>query len=562
MAEYFAFKQSNCKNCYKCIRHCPVKAISFRKNQARVIANECILCGECFVVCPQNAKTIRDDLLAVKNLLQKREQVVASVAPAFVASMPGVSFETLRKALIKIGFSDAEETAIGAAMVKKQYEDIVREGKQRIVISTCCHSVNLLVQKYYPEVLPYLAGVVSPMMAHGMDILRRNEGAKVVFIGPCISKIAEAKDNPGIIDSALTFDDLHDWFEELGIELEQSPPESSEIGRTRLFPIAGGIINSMDIDDTGYEKFIVDGVDDCIKALKDISAGGIGPCFIEMSACSGSCVSGPAMGHKHRLESPLSDRMAVRKFAGVKDFDVSGFDKSSLAKTFPFNPIYRKKPGSKAIEDMLVKMGKSKPEEELNCGSCGYETCRDKAAAILAGKAEISMCLPYLMARAESFSDNIITNTPNGIIVLNRALEIQQINEAACNLFKIKADRDVLGRHVVCILDPSQFDQLIISGRASVEKLVYIAEYKLYVMMTIVFDRVYDLLICFMRDVTSEKTAQDQKGNMSRHAVEIADKVIEKHMRTVQEIASLLGETTAETKVALEKLKETLRYDE
>ena len=173
MPNCLTLKKSNCKNCYKCIRHCPVKAIRFSGNQAHIIGNECILCGQCFVVCPQNAKEIVDETEKVKVFLQAREKVVVSLAPSFIANYDGVGINSMRKALKKLGFYDVEETAIGATIVKNEYERMLKEDDRDIIITSCCHSINLLIQKHFPAELEYLADVVSPMQAHCMDIKKR-----------------------------------------------------------------------------------------------------------------------------------------------------------------------------------------------------------------------------------------------------------------------------------------------------------------------------------------------------------------------------------------------------
>ena len=202
-------------------------------------------------------------------------------------------------------------------------------------------------------------------------------------------------------------------------------------------------------------------------------------------------------------------------------------------------------------------MGKFRPSDELNCGTCGYNTCRDKAIAICQGKAEISMCLPFLKDKAESFSDTIVNNTPNGLIALNEDLEVQQINAAARKIMNIRSANDVLGEPVVRILDPAIFMQVKSTGRTARDR-AYLAEYKRYVDRTIIYDKDSRTLIGIMRDVTDEELEREKKETISRQTVEVADRVVEKQMRIVQEIASLLGETAAETKIALTKLKESI----
>ena len=554
MAEFLKLKKSNCKNCYKCIRHCPVKSIRFSGNQAHIVQNECILCGRCFVVCPQNAKQIADSSEVVRTLMSGRLPVIASIAPSFVANYENVGIESMREALKKIGFADVEETAIGATMVKKEYERILAEGTQDVLISSCCHSVNLLIQKHFPAALPFLADVVSPMQAHAADIKRRNPEAKVVFIGPCVAKKDEAEYYNGV-DAVLTFEELTAWLEREHVVLEQKPDEK-EGGLARLFPTTGGVLKSMDCTEKGYTYLAIDGVENCMAALRDIEAGRLHKCFIEMSACVGSCVGGPVM--EKARHSAIQGSLAVAEYAGEHDFEVEMPSPDDMRKAFGYFERDNRMPTEAEIANIMHQMGKNKPSDELNCGSCGYDTCREKAIAIYRGKAEISMCLPYLKDRAETFSDTIIKNTPNGIFVLNENLEVQQINRAALRMMNISRESDVLGEPVVRILDPKIFMDVKRTGRGVSGVHVYLAEYDRYVDQTIVFDRESRILICIMRDVTEEESEREKKEEVNRQTVEIADKVVEKQMRIVQEIASLLGETAAETKIALTKLKESI----
>lgn len=555
MSEYIHLKEANCKNCYKCIRHCPTKSISFSENQAQIISDECILCGQCVIVCPQNAKVIRDNTEKAKALLKGSAPVIASIAPSFAAAFPGIGIRGMEQALKKLGFSAAEETARGAAMVTKQYEELIRNGEQEIIISSCCPSVNLMIQKHFPEVLPCLAKVISPMVAHCRDIKSRIPDVKTVFIGPCISKKAEADEFPEDIDCALSFEELAIWLKAEGIE-PSSAEESGESGRTRIFPTSGGILKSMDCVSEEYSYFSVDGHENCISTLRDISVGKISKCFVEMSACSGSCIGGPVTNRERR--SPLQDYINVEKYAGKRDFTVNMPAKDRITRTFEPHMHLQTYPNELQLSQILLKMGKNAPEDELNCGSCGYNSCREKAIAVFQGKADLSMCLPFLKDKAETFSSNILRNSPNGIIVLNDSLEVQQINPAALKMLNIKSASDIVGANVVCILEPSAFSEVLRTGRPLRSNRIYIAEYKKYIEQTIVLDKVYRMLLCILRDVTDEETERQKKEEISLKTIEITDKVIEKQMRVVQEIASLLGETTAETKVALTKLKESL----
>ena len=556
MPNCLTLKKSNCQNCYKCIRHCPVKAIRFSGSQAHIIGNECILCGRCFVVCPQNAKEIVDGTEKARVLLQSGDPVVVSLAPSFIANYEGVGIESMRKALKTLGFYDVEETAIGATIVKNEYERTLREDDRDVVISSCCHSINLLIQKYFPSCLGYLADVMSPMQAHCDDIKKRIPGAKTVFIGPCVAKKDEAEYYEGLVDAVLTFEELSNWLKAERIELEREVDTTPE-SRARFFPTTGGVLKTMDQNAPGYAYMALDGVDNCIAALKDIEAGKIHKCFIEMSACVGSCIGGPVM-EKYHSTSPVKDFVTVASYAGERDFVVDQPAPMYLKKNFSAIEHRLATPSESEIMTVLRQMGKFKPSDELNCGSCGYNSCREKAIAIIQGKAEISMCLPYLKDRAESFSDIIVNNTPNGFIVLNENLEVQHINNAARKIMNIRSASDVLGEPVIRVLDPSIFIQVKNSGRTVRDQRLYLAEYKKYVEQTVVYDPESHMLIGIMRDITDEEAERERKTLINKQTVEVADSVVEKQMRIVQEIASLLGETAAETKIALTKLKESI----
>lgn len=553
MTECLKLNKSNCRNCYKCIRHCPVKSIRFSGNQAHIISSECILCGHCYAVCPQNAKKIVSEVEKTKVLMYSGAPVYASVAPSFAANY-NTGIKEIEKALKKLGFAGAEETAIGATIVKREYERLVREEKRDVIITSCCHSVNLLIQKYFPAQLSCLADVLSPMQAHCMDIKKRYPDAKTVFIGPCIAKKDEAEHYEGIVDAVLTFDELSAWLKKENIEIEHAF-DNDDHSLARIFPTSGGVLNTILEKNPEYTYMVVDGLDSCMEALQDIASGNVSKCFIEMSACHGSCIGGPVMEKRGVIEN----YKAVERYAGKEDFDVLQPSHQDLRKHFTFIDKKAAMPSENEILSILRKMGKIKPEDELNCGSCGYDTCRAKAAAIFNGKADISMCLPFLKDKAESFSDSIVSSSPNGLIVLNDSLEVQQINTAALRMMNLKSASDVVGEPVIRVLDPTVFINVLNSHKDVRDHRVYLAEYKRFIEQTVVYDSESSLVICIMRDVTDEEAAKRKKDRISEQTVEIADKVVDKQMKIVQEIASLLGETAAETKIALTKLKEFIK---
>ena len=550
--EFIRLKKANCVNCYKCIRHCPVKAIRFSGGQAHIINNECIECGQCFVVCPQDAKSIYSEVSKVKMYMSSGEDVYVSLAPSFVANY-NTGIECMREALIQLGFKGVDETAVGATIVKREYDRLLNEDKKDVVISSCCHSINLLIQKYYPNELCYLADVVSPMQAHCKKLKEDYPNCRTVFIGPCISKKDEAERYEGIVDAVLTFDELSSWLNEQGIILREDKDDMADT-KARLFPTTGGILKTMAADNPDYTYIAVDGVENCMRYLDDIEKGGIHKCFIEMSACVGSCVGGPLMENNKTLDNVI----AVKKYAGPYDFDVEQPHVNNIRKQFDIIALESRNPSEEQIRTILNRMGKFTAAQELNCGGCGYDTCRKKAVAVFQEKAELSMCLPYLRGKAEALTDNITNNSPNGIFVLNEKLEVQQINPSAKRILNIRRDTDVLGESVIRIMDPELFVDVLESGNNVVNELRYLADYRIYVEMTVTYDKEARVLICIMRDVTDEQLEREKRVDVIRQTAEVADTVVEKQMRIVQEIASLLGETAAETKIALSKLKESI----
>ncbi len=555
MTDFLKLKKSNCNNCYKCIRYCPVKSIRFSGGQANIVNDECILCGECFVACPQNAKEISDSTELCDVLIKSGAPVIASIAPSFIVNFKDVGIDSIKKSLLELGFADVEETAIGATIVKNEYIRILNDEQRDIMISSCCHSINLLIQKYFPNLLPFLADVVSPMQAHALDIKKRNPEAKVVFIGPCVAKKDEALHYDGIVDAVLTFEELDRMLAKENIVLEHKIDEN-ENSRARFFPVTGGILKSMTGKPLDYTYLAIDGTAKCIEALKDIEKGNLKKCFIEMSACVGSCSGGPVIAKEH--SSPISNYMTIANYAGREDFPVASLPKAEMVKYL--EPIDRRlsMPSEHEILMILRQLGKTSQADELNCGSCGYNTCREKAIAVIQGKADLTMCMPFLMKKSESVSDNIIAHAQNAIIVLNEGFEIQKVNPAAMTLLNIRNQSDILGEQVIRILDPIDFMSVKNTGREIFNKRAYLTEYNKYVDETITFDKNYKTFICIMRDVTAEEDEKNKKEIMAKKTIETTDKVIEKQMRVVQEIASLLGETTAETKIALTKLKESI----
>ena len=547
--QYLILRQNDCKDCYKCIRNCPVKSVHFTENRAQIIGDECILCGRCFVACPQNAKEIRGDAQKVRAMIDSGEKVIASVAPSFIAGFEVSGIGAVRAALQKLGFAGAEETAVGADFVSREYERLMATGSGAL-ISSCCPSVNLLIQKYYPDMLDCLAPALSPMRAHCRAIKQALPDAKAVFIGPCISKKYEA-DEEEAADACLTFDELLEWMGGEGVAFEPAPEDAPRLN-ARTYPTVGGIVRTL--KPGGYEAIAIDGAANCIAALEELRSRKRDKVFLEMSACEGSCIGGPVI--REHAQRRVAGAIRVARYAGSASPEED--PPRDMALAFTRMRLFRVQPGGEAIQQVLNRMGKTTRDKELNCGSCGYPTCRDKAIAVCQGRAEIGMCLPFLKEKAESFSDQIIKNTPNAIIVMDENLIVQQINRAAMELFHLKSPDDILHAPVVRVMDPTDLMRGVASGAPVQEKLMYMAEYGRYVEETVLYDRQYRILIAILKDVTGREEKRTREQALRSRTCEVTDQVIEKQMRVVQEIASLLGETTAETKLALTKLKDAM----
>ena len=550
MNDVLKSKENDCRSCYKCIRACPSKSISFQNGQARIIPSECVLCGTCYEVCPQHCKIIRDDTSLAYDLLSSGE-AYASIAPSFLSSFPGVCFSSLKQALLKLGFKDAEETAMGAKLVKDEYERLI-EGGQDVVISTCCHAVNLLVQKHYPECLPYMAKTISPMQAHGYAIKEAHQGAKVIFIGPCIAKKDEADNYPGSIDCVLTFLELGKMLEEKGIVPERKEEPLLEHSATRLFPMEGGVLRSMRQKE-GIDYVSLSGIDSCLLALEDIKRGKIHHAFIEMSSCPGSCLNGPA--HIKSEGKALTNLLSLRHNAGPLDFEVAPL-KGKMDKCFADLASNEPLPSEEQIAAVLSSIGKVDKKDELNCSSCGYPTCREKAIAVLQGKASLEMCLPFLMEKATSFGSDIVEYSPNGIVVLNEDGIIQLSNPAMASLVGAGSPKALIGKSISSYLDPEPFFTSL-SGLSCRKKKMTLNNGKIGE-VSIYYDEKYHIIISSIRDVTDHELRKAKHIKDAEETARVTSLVIDKNMEAVQQIAQLLGESAAATKIALTKLSDTL----
>lgn len=561
------FKEANCKNCYKCIRSCPVNAIAFNNDQAQIIHDECMLCGHCLTICPQNAKSVNSELEKVKKFIDKKEKVYVSLAPSFISAFDDEKW--IYCALKKLGFTHVEGTANGAYQVSRQYEQLLQKKEMKNMITSCCSSIILLIEKYYPQLIDQLAPVVSPMIAHA-KMLRETYGhrIRVVFIGPCISKKEECNDlqNENQVDAVLTFDDLDRWFEEEGLyQSEEIAEDMKNFDTTaRIYPVPGGILNTIHKNyKKNYRAISVDGVERCMEILDSIAEGNIENYLIEMSSCTGGCIAGPCM--KKNKGGFLTSRERLLNYAkkaganSLHDSKVSVMTETKLDFSKEFIDRSKKidMPSETVIQGILNSIGKFSKDKELNCGACGYPTCREKALAVYLGKAQVHMCLPYMRERAESISNIIINNTPNAIFALDKNLNIQEVNKSAQLMFNT-VPRNLEGINILEVLNCEQFGKVLESGENIYDEKYIYEDFGMVVRQSIINVSKHNTLIIIINDITKEEANRQKVLESRSQNVDIAQKVMEKQMRVAQEIASLLGETTAETKVALTKLKKSI----
>lgn len=562
--EYLNFQEANCQNCYKCVRTCQVKAIEIRNKQAKIIPELCVGCGECFSICPQNAKNVKTDVDTVKEYIKNGSKLVVSLAPSFPSYDDLDDPLQFVTALKKLGFTTIEETTIGAAQVSAQYEKDYNSD-QLHVITTSCPTVNFLITKYYSHMVKYMSKTVSPMMAHNKIIKSQHKDVYTVFIGPCISKKEETKvcfSKDSCIDFVITFDDIREWLFDEDIDITTLPPtafDNEAQTKMRWYPLSGGVEKATINEKTNRRVIKVDGMSNCIElldSLEDIK----NPTWIEMNACHEGCING--FGND---SSPLSLPKKVDNVINYIDNTVgNNCKKQQVDISFDYNmfpPVKEHSYTEEQITRVLHQTGKYAKEDELNCAACGYNTCREKAIAVLDNKAEIDMCLPYMRMKNEDISSVIIENTPNGIIVANKRLEIIEFNPSSVTHFMV-SKKNALGKTVEEITGENIFADIDFTTEEPVVKKQVFKSLGKVMITSMKYIPKHNLFLGIFKDITQEEKRKLKEKKKGEEALEMAQEVIDKQMMIAHEIASLLGETTAETKVTLSKFKKLFNdYD-
>lgn len=569
---FIGFKEARCRNCYKCVRICEVKAITVKDEQAQIINDKCILCGHCLNACPQNAKTVISDLDRVKGYIKSGIPTILSLAPAYLGILRHKSPGQVVSAFLKLGFTQVRETAEGAAYITKEYEKLLNAGTMENIITTCCPSVNDLIEIYHPSLIKYMAPVVSPMIAHG-KILRKELGndVKIVFLGPCIAKKREAESDPrtaGYIDAVINFAEASEWLKEENINIleeEDIPFHNPNPMVNRLYPISSGILSSVIAskkEADSYRKFYVHGMQNCIELLTSMEKDEISGCFIEVNMCNGGCIKGPAVEAKldSRFKVKLDMEESTKKLPVDDEIYFTKEKDVDFYKYFCNRSIKEKIPAEYEIKRILKKIGKVNTEDELNCGACGYPSCRDKAVAVFLKKAELTMCVPYMHEKARSMANVVLDTTPNIIILVDSDMKIVEFSGAAEIHFRLPRAK-AIEKYLYELIDHTDFEEVLITHNSIMGKKVEYKDKGLVTLQNIVYVKEQNAVLGIFLDITKEEENNIQAYKVKMDTIEMAQKVIDKQMMVAQQIAGLLGETTAETKVTLTKLRDTILFD-
>ena len=539
-----------------------------------IMEDHCVLCGRCLAVCPQEAKTLSSELPQVRAMIQRGEKVVAQLAPSYVGLLEFREIGQLRPALRKLGFADVFETAEGAAAVTAEYLQLIEEARMDNIITTCCPVINDVIEMYFPSLVPLLAPVVSPMIASGRMIKQAlGSDTRVVFIGPCIAKRKEARDprHADAVDAVISFEELGGWLKEKEIRIDACENEPFPFDPTvnRLYPVTGGVLASVraglpaESDRHHYRQFAVHGLSNCIELCRDMEAGSVHRCVIEMNSCENGCIKGPAVTRKgvypYKIKLDMED--TIRPVSVARDTVRRRTEGICLSKQFEDRSLDDPLPSEDEIREILAKTGKHCAEDELNCGACGYASCREKAIAVFQGKAELEMCIPYLTSRAESMANLILNESPNAVIIADASQQILEYASVGERFFGVSREH-ALKRRLSELIDPGDYEAVQRSHHNIYGKKVYYPQYDRWTLQNIVYIPRQDSTLMTFIDITAQEKQRLQEQKTRNETIELAHNVIRNQMFTAQKIASLLGETTAETKMTLTRLTRAIRNEQ
>jgi iron only hydrogenase large subunit-like protein/uncharacterized Fe-S cluster-containing protein len=549
---------ARCRDCYRCLRACPVKAIRMKDGQAYVDEKRCIACGTCIRECPQQAKSFRQDVETVDRIVESGRFMAASVAPSFAAVFNGWQRKRLPAALRALGFGYVGQTSQGAYQVSAHTARLLAENASKTYVATACPAVVNYVEKYRHDLVPDLLPLASPMAVHARMLKRlHGEESAVVFIGPCVAKKSEILRPAvaGSVDCVLTFKELMSWLEKKGIDLsrcEEGDFDEVPVHDAQLYPLPGGSIKCAELEDDGLNRTIVriDGIHDVKEILNSLPRNAKYT-LLEPLFCSQGCINGPGIGIDRnifdRRREIIEYNQETPPDAPLPPLQPPDLLAASFAQDLDLPSV-----AEEEIQAILESTGKSDPQQQLNCGACGYDTCRDKAIAVAQGMAEPEMCIPFMRRRAERRTDRIIDTSPNGIVILDENLAILSMNPTFKHFFS--CTDAVLGRHISYLMDPAPFEKLV-SGMA--DKLDITVAHRPYNLLC--RELIYALkdekqIVGIFMNITSQQEQENQLKELRSQTIEQANELLEHQVKMAINIAQFLGESTAKGEALVRKL--------
>lgn len=556
-------EQAECQDCYKCLRHCPVKAIKIAGGHATVIPERCVACGTCVGVCPSNAKRFRNDLGKAKALVRDANDAIkiATLAPSWASEFPDVTSAQMIAALKQLGFNEVSETALGAQFVSQQLAEIFPDKTKKFAIASACPAANDYVCKYFPHLTEFITTVVSPAMAHARFLRELTGGkARVIFFSPCIAKKNEAAEPDSALDLAVTFTSLHQWFAEKNLDLRKLPatdatqkffPESAVDGT--MYPVEGGMLQTLKIRGAGVADYLtISGLARFAAALDNFDPARLArPLFLEMLACEGGCVNGPCMSkNRSTLYNMINSLARVPENLD----EIPATPAVNIAHDFRPDRVENLPHNEEMLQQALLRIGKKSKDDELNCGGCGYDSCRLFAQALLDGRAEPEMCLSFLRKTAQKKANTLLRCMPCAVAIADAKLRVIESN---------KIFAEMIGGTALEIWESSPgmegayLDKLLPFANLLRENLQHSND--IHKDNLRAFNKILELTIftiergqcvgMVMTDVTRPEMKRDQIAKR-------AQLVMKKNLETVQVIAANLGENMAEVEILLRSLAE------
>ena len=550
--------ENECQDCYKCVRHCPVKAIRIVNGKASVIADACVACGQCVKVCPAHAKKIRSDLARLKELLSSGAKVYASVAPSFAGYFKGATIGQLAAALRKLGFAGTSETAHGAESVSAHVSRLLAETDSPLVISSACPAAVDMIRKYLPAYAKFVSPLPSPVRAHcGLVKEACGSDAKVVFFGPCAAKKNEADAHPQSLALACIFPALEKFFEEKGVTVgpEDDALVLGPAEEGRFYSVEGGMNDTLRDGKADVRYVSVSGLDNLRRLLgslpRDLALGarpsGGRKIFVEALACPGGCVNGPAMPPDGGSIATLfaTDAASPLQTSAGRCFTHCG------VASYPAEAVREDEPDETAVAQALARVGKTTKADELNCGACGYETCREFARALIAGKAEEAQCHTFLKRNFQRTSNALIKYIPAGVVIVDGKGMVSECNRLFAEMCGETGVFDALGNleGIACEALMGEFADLFAGALEHGSEIVkYRQPWKGRLVNVSVFPIAKgEFAGAVVQDVTQNEGRREEIAAKARE-------VIAKNVYTVQQVARLFGEHIAETEIMLNEI--------